>query len=54
LNAVVRVKGFSDQRGEARSVGITCAICHSTVDDSFAPGIGRRPDGWPNRDLDVG
>ena len=32
----------------------TCALCHSTVDNSFAPGIGRRLDGWPNRDLDVG
>lgn len=35
-------------------VGVTCALCHSTVDDSFAPGIGKRLDGWPNRDLDVG
>jgi hypothetical protein len=35
-------------------VGITCALCHSTVDDSVAPGIGRRLDGWPNRDLDAG
>jgi mono/diheme cytochrome c family protein len=35
-------------------LGITCALCHSTVDDSFAPGIGRRLDGWPNRDLNVG
>jgi mono/diheme cytochrome c family protein len=35
-------------------VGITCALCHSTVDDSFAPGIGKRLDGWPNRDLNVG
>jgi hypothetical protein len=35
-------------------VGVTCALCHSTVDDAFAPGIGRRLDGWPNRDLDVG
>src|SRR5262249_57733353 len=34
--------------------GITCALCHSTVDDSFAKGIGKRLDGWPNRDLDVG
>ena len=39
---------------ELREVGITCALCHSTVDDSVAPGIGRRLDGWPNRDLDVG
>ena len=36
------------------SMGIQCALCHSTVDDSFAPGIGRRLDGWPNRDLNVG
>jgi mono/diheme cytochrome c family protein len=35
-------------------VGVTCALCHSTVDDSFAPGIGKRLDGWPNRDLDPG
>ena len=35
-------------------VGITCAFCHSTVDDSFTKGIGSRLDGWPNRDLDVG
>jgi hypothetical protein len=35
-------------------VGFTCALCHSTVDDSFAPGIGSRLDGWPNRDLNVG
>ena len=37
-----------------RSVGITCALCHSTVDDSLAPGIGKRLDGWPNQDLNVG
>jgi hypothetical protein len=54
LNAVVGVKAFFDQAGSAKSVGITCAICHSTVDDAFAPGIGRRLDGWPNRDLDIG
>ena len=36
------------------SLGITCALCHSTVDDSLAPGVGRRLDGWANRDLDVG
>jgi hypothetical protein len=35
-------------------MGIQCALCHSTVDNSFAPGIGRRLDGWPNRDLNVG
>jgi hypothetical protein len=54
LNAVVGVKGFFNRRGTLRSVGITCALCHSTVDDSLAPGIGRRLDGWPNRDLNVG
>ncbi len=54
LGAVVGVKGFSNDAGQVRSVGITCAICHSTVDDAFAPGIGRRLDGWPNRDLNIG
>jgi hypothetical protein len=54
LNAVVGVRGFFNRRGTLRSVGITCALCHSTVNDSLAPGIGRRLDGWPNRDLDVG
>jgi hypothetical protein len=54
LDAVVGVKAFLNTDGSAKSMGITCAICHSTVDDAFAPGIGRRLDGWPNRDLDVG
>jgi len=54
LNAVVGVKGFFDKKGGLSSVGITCAVCHSTVDDSFAPGIGKRLDGWPNQDLNVG
>jgi hypothetical protein len=54
LDAVVGVKGFFADRGNLRSVGIQCAFCHSTVDDSFAPGIGQRLDGWANRDLDVG
>lgn len=54
LDAVVGVKGFVDDGGALRSVGITCALCHSTVDDSVAEGIGRRLDGWANRDLDVG
>lgn len=54
LDSVVGVKGFFDESGSIESMGITCALCHSTVDDSFAPGIGRRLDGWPNRDLDVG
>jgi hypothetical protein len=54
LNAVVGVKGFFARNGSLRSIGITCAICHSTVDDSFAPGIGKRLDGWPNQDLNTG
>ena len=54
LNAVVGVKGQFDNQGSLRSMGIQCALCHSTVDNVFAPGIGRRLDGWANRDLDVG
>jgi hypothetical protein len=54
LDAVVGIKGFLDKGDKLRSVGITCAICHSTVDDAFAPGIGHRLDGWPNRDLNIG
>ena len=54
LNSVVGVKGIFDQSGNIKSMGIECAFCHSTVDDSFAPGIGRRLDGWANRDLNVG
>lgn len=54
IDSVVGVKGFFDEGGALTSIGITCAFCHSTVDDSFAPGIGERLDGWPNRDLDVG
>ncbi len=53
LDAVVGVRGFF-QNGFLSSIGISCALCHSTVDDSLLPGIGRRRDGWPNRDLDVG
>src|SRR5215510_9063176 len=54
LNAVVGLKGFFARDGKLSSIGLTCASCHSIVDDSFAPGIGRRLDGWPNRDLNVG
>jgi hypothetical protein len=55
LDAVVGVRGFFDDgRQQLESVGITCALCHSTVDDSLAPGIGHRRDGWAARDLDVG
>lgn len=53
-DAVVGVKGFFNKKGQLTAVGIQCALCHSTVDDSFANGIGHRLDGWPNRDLDVG
>jgi len=54
-NAVVGVTGFFNQEGtRLRAVGIQCALCHSTVDDSFSSGIGQRLDGWPNRDLDIG
>ena len=54
LNAVVGVKGTVNDVGQLTSVGITCALCHSSVDDSFASGIGRRLDGWANIDLNVG
>src|SRR5215471_8681095 len=54
LNAVVGVTGFFDGGHRLEAVGIQCALCHSTVDNSFAPGIGHRLDGWPNRDLNVG
>lgn len=54
LNSVVGVKGFFDKAGNLVSMGIQCALCHSTVDNSVAPGIGRRLDGWANRDLNVG
>ena len=53
LNAVVGLQGFF-QGENLNSVGITCAICHSTVDNSFTFGVGHRLDGWANRDLDVG
>lgn len=53
-DAVVGLKGFFDDTGRLLSLGTTCALCHSTVSDSFAPGIGERLDGWPNRDLNVG
>ena len=52
--AVVGVTGFPDGKGGLRSVGIQCALCHSRVDDSLAPGIGHRLDGWSNQDLNVG
>ena len=54
LNAVVGVKGSVNRQGELTRVGVTCALCHSSVDNSLAPGIGRRLDGWGNTDLNVG
>jgi len=54
LNAVLGITGFFNPDGSMKSIGIQCAFCHSTVDDSFAPGIGHRLDGWANRDLNVG
>ena len=54
LNSVVGLTGFFDPQGNLTSLGIQCALCHSTVNDSLAPGIGQRLDGWANRDLNVG
>jgi len=54
LNAVVGIIGKIDDTGRLVSVGTTCALCHSTVDNSLASGIGIRLDGWPNRTLDAG
>jgi hypothetical protein len=54
LDAVVGVTGIFNNAGKLSSMGIQCAFCHSTVDDSFARGIGHRLDGWANRDLNVG
>jgi mono/diheme cytochrome c family protein len=54
MNAVVGIQARVDENNHITRLGITCAFCHSTVDNSLAPGIGRRLDGWPNRDLNVG
>jgi len=53
-NAVIGITGHFDGGGNLTGLGVQCAFCHSTVDDSFAPGIGHRLDGWANRDLNVG
>ena len=53
-NGVVGVTGFFDPQGRITSLGVQCALCHSTVDDALAAGIGHRLDGWPNTDLDIG
>ena len=54
LNSVVGLTGFFNSDGNLKSVGIQCALCHSTVDNSLTQGIGHRLDGWANRDLNVG
>jgi hypothetical protein len=54
LNAVVGLRGTVDEAGMLTKVGITCALCHSTVDNSFDAGIGKRLDGWANTDLNPG
>ena len=54
LDSVLGVKGTFNPDGSLRAVGLSCAVCHSTVDDAFAPGIGHRLDGWSNQDLNVG
>ena len=54
LNAVVGVMGEVNESGQLTSIGITCALCHSNVDNSLTTGIGRRLDGWANHDLNVG
>jgi len=53
-DAVVGLNAKVTAAGQIAQLGITCALCHSTVDNSVAPGVGRRLDGWPNRDLNVG
>ena len=54
LDSVLGVKGTFNKDGSLKTVGLSCAVCHSTVDDAFAPGIGHRLDGWSNQDLNVG
>jgi mono/diheme cytochrome c family protein len=57
LNSVLGLKGTVasvNGKDSLVRVGITCALCHSRVDNSFAPGIGHRLDGWPGTDLNVG
>jgi mono/diheme cytochrome c family protein len=54
MNAVVGLQATVDANNHITRIGVTCALCHSTVDNSVMPGIGRRKDGWPNRDLNVG
>lgn len=54
MNAIVGIQATVDAGNHITRLGVTCALCHSTVDNSVMPGIGHRKDGWPNRDLNVG
>jgi cytochrome c5 len=54
LNAIVGIQATVDGANHITQLGVTCALCHSNVDNSAAPGIGKRLDGWANRDLNVG
>jgi len=54
MNAVIGLQATVDANNHITRLGVTCALCHSTVDNSVMAGIGRRQDGWPNRDLNVG
>jgi len=54
LDAVIGIKARFNSHNQIQTMGITCALCHTQVDNSFAPGIGHRLDGWANRDLNVG
>ena len=54
MNAVVGLQATVDANNHITRLGVTCALCHSTVDNSVMAGIGHRKDGWPNRDLNVG
>ena len=54
MNAIVGIQATVDSNNHITRLGVTCALCHSTVDNSVMPGIGRRLDGWPNRDLNPG
>lgn len=54
MNAIVGIQSTVDSNNHITRIGVTCALCHSTVDNSVMTGIGHRKDGWPNRDLNVG
>ena len=54
MNAIVGIQATVDANNHITRLGVTCALCHSTVDNSVMPGIGHRQDGWPNRDLNSG